>query len=78
MHIQASEIADVVGGELTNGEDVTVTGATIDSRAVAAGQLFVPIVAARDGHDFIGSAVAAGATAYLTSQPPRAEVAAAA
>ncbi|QTI69266.1 UDP-N-acetylmuramoyl-tripeptide--D-alanyl-D-alanine ligase [Gordonia polyisoprenivorans] len=78
MHIQVSEIADAVGGELTNGEDVTVDGATIDSRAVAAGQLFVPIVAARDGHDFIGSAVAAGATAYLTSQPPRTDVAAAA
>ncbi|GAB20151.1 UDP-N-acetylmuramoyl-tripeptide--D-alanyl-D-alanine ligase [Gordonia effusa NBRC 100432] len=35
---------------------------------MAPGQLFVPIVAERDGHDFIPMAVAAGATAYLTSK----------
>jgi UDP-N-acetylmuramoyl-tripeptide--D-alanyl-D-alanine ligase len=32
-------------------------------------QLFVPIVAERDGHDFIGDALKAGAGAYLTSRP---------
>ncbi len=31
------------------------------------GQLFVPIVADRDGHDFIPGALAAGAAAYLTA-----------
>ncbi|MGC4935190.1 UDP-N-acetylmuramoyl-tripeptide--D-alanyl-D-alanine ligase [Gordonia sp. DT30] len=75
MHIQASEIADAVGGQLI-GTDVTVDGATIDSRAVTAGQLFVPIVAARNGHDFIPAAVTEGATAYLTSEEPRPAVAA--
>ena len=67
--MQASELADEVGGQLV-GNDVTVDGATIDSRAVRAGQLFVPLVAARDGHDFIASAVSAGASAYLTSTGP--------
>ena len=32
-------------------------------------QLFVPIVAERDGHDFISDALKAGAAAYLTSRP---------
>ena len=30
--------------------------------------LFVPLVAERDGHDFIADAVAAGAPAYLTAR----------
>lgn len=46
-----------------------VDGVTIDSREVAPGALFVPIVAERDGHDFIASAVQAGAVAYLTAKP---------
>jgi UDP-N-acetylmuramoyl-tripeptide--D-alanyl-D-alanine ligase len=48
-----------------------VDGASIDSRAIAAGQLFVPIVAERDGHDFIAEALAAGAPAYLTAHQPQ-------
>ena len=49
------------------GPEVEVEGLAIDSRQVAPGQLFVPIVAERDGHDFIAAALAAGATAYLTT-----------
>lgn len=73
--------AEVVGGGAdadtdagTDAGAVVVDGATQDSRAVAAGMLFVPIVAERDGHDFVGAAVAAGAAAYLTSRPPQREV----
>jgi UDP-N-acetylmuramoyl-tripeptide--D-alanyl-D-alanine ligase len=55
-----------------------VSGATIDSRQVAAGQLFVPVVAARDGHDFVAAAIAGGAAAYLTSRGPLESVDAAA
>ncbi len=33
-----------------------------------AGQLFVPIVAGRDGHEFVEAAMAAGAAAYLTAR----------
>ncbi|MEP9416366.1 UDP-N-acetylmuramoyl-tripeptide--D-alanyl-D-alanine ligase [Gordonia sp. VNQ95] len=73
MHMQVSEIADAVGGQMV-GPAITVDGAAIDSRALSPGQLFVPIVAERNGHDYIESAVAAGATAYLTSEPPRAGV----
>lgn len=47
-----------------------VDGVTQDSRDVRPGMLFVPLVAERDGHDFIADAVAAGASAYLTSREP--------
>lgn len=50
------------------GPDVEIDGVAFDSREVRPGQLFVPIVAERDGHDFIGDALAAGAVAYLTSR----------
>jgi UDP-N-acetylmuramoyl-tripeptide--D-alanyl-D-alanine ligase len=51
------------------GPDTEIDGATFDSRQVLRHQLFVPIVAERDGHDFIGDALKAGAGAYLTSRP---------
>ena len=63
----ASRIAEVVGGTL-HGPDVSVEGASFDSRTVRPGELFVPIVADRDGHDFVDAALAAGAAAYLTSR----------
>ena len=69
MRFSTTELAVQLGGELI-GPDVTVDGASIDSRTVAPGQLFVPIVAERDGHDFIPAALRAGAPAYLTSRTP--------
>jgi UDP-N-acetylmuramoyl-tripeptide--D-alanyl-D-alanine ligase len=69
VELRTSEVARVTGGRPT-GDDVTVAGATIDSRAVRPGQLFVPLVAERDGHDFVPAALAAGAAAYLTSRGP--------
>jgi UDP-N-acetylmuramoyl-tripeptide--D-alanyl-D-alanine ligase len=69
MRMLASQIAEAVSGTLV-GPDVTVDGASFDSRAVRRGELFVPIVAERDGHDFVPAAREAGAGAYLTSQPP--------
>lgn len=69
MKLSCSDLAAVADGTLV-GPDVSVSGATIDSRAVARGQLFVPVVAERDGHDFVPAALAAGAGAYLTSRPP--------
>ena len=66
----ASEVAQVASGRLV-GPDVEVSGISIDSRTVAQGELFVPVVAERDGHDFIDDALAAGAAAYLTAMPSR-------
>ncbi len=68
MQLRTRDLATAVGGRL-EGPDVTVDGASHDSRAVTPGQLFVPIVAERDGHEFIGAALANGAVAYLTAGP---------
>jgi UDP-N-acetylmuramoyl-tripeptide--D-alanyl-D-alanine ligase len=64
-----SELAAHLGAELV-GPDVSVDGASIDSRTIRPGQLYVPIVAERDGHAFIRAALEAGAPAYLTAQEP--------
>ncbi|MGA2837674.1 MAG: UDP-N-acetylmuramoyl-tripeptide--D-alanyl-D-alanine ligase [Acidimicrobiales bacterium] len=69
MRLSASAAAEALGGVL-HGPDALFDGASVDSRTVAAGQLFVPIVAARNGHRFIADARSAGAAAYLTSEPP--------
>jgi UDP-N-acetylmuramoyl-tripeptide--D-alanyl-D-alanine ligase len=68
VRIRASEAAAGIGGRLI-GPDVEFDGASFDSRSTQRGQLFVPIVAERDGHEFIGIARAAGAPVHLTSQP---------
>ncbi|MGC5257840.1 UDP-N-acetylmuramoyl-tripeptide--D-alanyl-D-alanine ligase [Gordonia sp. DT218] len=67
MHFRASEVAAAVGGRLV-GDDVQIDGAGIDSRSMRSGQLFVPIVATRDGHEFVAAAADGGASAYLSSQ----------
>jgi UDP-N-acetylmuramoyl-tripeptide--D-alanyl-D-alanine ligase len=69
MELRCTDLAVATGGRL-DGPDATIDGASIDSRQVAPGQLFVPVVAERDGHEFIAAALAAGAAAYLTSAPP--------
>jgi UDP-N-acetylmuramoyl-tripeptide--D-alanyl-D-alanine ligase len=43
---------------------------SIDSRTIRPGQLYVPIVAERDGHAFIPAALEQGASAYLTAREP--------
>jgi UDP-N-acetylmuramoyl-tripeptide--D-alanyl-D-alanine ligase len=69
VKLLASQVAETTGGTL-HGPDVTVDGAAIDSRVLRPGALFVPVVAERDGHDFIDAALTAGAPAYLTARPP--------
>jgi UDP-N-acetylmuramoyl-tripeptide--D-alanyl-D-alanine ligase len=63
------DLAAHLGGELV-GPDVCIDGASIDSRTIRRGQLYVPIVAQRDGHAFVPAAVEAGAAAYLTAHEP--------
>jgi UDP-N-acetylmuramoyl-tripeptide--D-alanyl-D-alanine ligase len=69
VRLLASEAAVAVGGVL-HGPDTTFDGVSVDSRTVAPGQLFVPIVAARDGHRYIADARGEGAVAYLTAETP--------
>ena len=49
-------------------ENIVADGVSIDSRTLRSGQLFVPLVADHDGHDYIGAAVEAGASVCLSSR----------
>ncbi|HEY1449117.1 MAG TPA: Mur ligase domain-containing protein, partial [Caulobacteraceae bacterium] len=66
----SAEIAAAVGGR-QNGPDFTALGVAIDSREVEAGDLFVALGGARDGHDFVDAALGAGASGSLVSRPAR-------
>jgi UDP-N-acetylmuramoyl-tripeptide--D-alanyl-D-alanine ligase len=67
VKVRAAEVATAVEGTC-DGPDVQIEGASIDSRTLRGRELFVPVRGERDGHDFIGAAVAAGAVAYLTAR----------
>jgi UDP-N-acetylmuramoyl-tripeptide--D-alanyl-D-alanine ligase len=62
----ADEIAQAVGGQVAG--DFAATGVSIDTRSVERGDLFVPLVGARDGHDFVPQAVANGAAGVLPAK----------
>ncbi|MEK7410703.1 MAG: UDP-N-acetylmuramoyl-tripeptide--D-alanyl-D-alanine ligase, partial [Actinomycetota bacterium] len=70
MRFMAADVARATAGELI-GQNAHLSGASFDSRVILPGQLFVPIIADRDGHDYIDGALQAGAGAYLTSRPAR-------
>ena len=65
-----AEIAAVTGGTVVGEPSIVVDApATLDSRAVEAGGLFVAIAGERvDGHDFTTQAMASGAAAVLGSR----------
>ena len=67
MHLRTDDIAAAVGGT-HHGSVVEVDGAAIDSREVRGGELFVALVAERDGHEFIRQAMDAGAFAALCAR----------
>ena len=70
MRFMAADVARAVVGELV-GSNAHLSGVSFDSRTILPGQLFVPIVDQRDGHDFIADALRRGAGAYLTSREPQ-------
>jgi len=60
----SAEMAKATGGK-SNG-DFTISGLSIDTRTIEAGDLFVPLKDARDGHDFIPLAFENGAGGTLS------------
>ncbi|WP_088179040.1 UDP-N-acetylmuramoyl-tripeptide--D-alanyl-D-alanine ligase [Azonexus hydrophilus] len=71
MNWLLSRVAEVTGGQLV-GQDLSLHGVTTDTRAVAAGQLFIALRGERfDAHDFLDAAVAAGAGALLVADAAR-------
>ncbi|MGY2085029.1 UDP-N-acetylmuramoyl-tripeptide--D-alanyl-D-alanine ligase [Blastococcus sp. SYSU DS0539] len=71
IELSLTEVAELAGGRLEGAPDGAVTGTvTLDSRAVAPGDLFVAVAGERaDGHDFLGAAAAAGAAGALAARP---------
>ncbi len=68
MIITAEDIARHAGGVVRSGaNDALVTSWAFDSRAVQVGACFVALRGARDGHDFVVAAYAAGARVALVS-----------
>jgi UDP-N-acetylmuramoyl-tripeptide--D-alanyl-D-alanine ligase len=70
--VSCGEIADAVRGELVGVEPAAVVdgAVVIDSRAAEPRGLFVALPGERvDGHDYVGTATAAGVTAALTTRP---------
>jgi UDP-N-acetylmuramoyl-tripeptide--D-alanyl-D-alanine ligase len=68
MVLTAAAIATALGGRLTSGAaERPIDGFSIDSRTLARGDLFFAIVAARDGHEFVGDALARGADGVVVS-----------
>lgn len=66
VHLSPEFLTAASGGRLLRRGTREIAGAFLDSREPVPGGLFVPIVAARDGHQFIPDAIAAGAAAVLT------------
>ena len=64
----AQQAAVATGGQAVG--DWAATGVSIDPRTLQTGDLFVALKAARDGHDFVANALAAGAGAALVSHVP--------
>ena len=68
---QLSQVAAAVGGRLL-GADCRIAGVSTDTRAVTAGQLFIALRGERfDAHDFLETAVTAGAAALLVADAAR-------
>jgi UDP-N-acetylmuramoyl-tripeptide--D-alanyl-D-alanine ligase len=63
------QVCDIVGGEVLGDSSIRVSGISIDSRTTKSGDLFAAIIGERvDGHNFTAQAIAAGASALLTSR----------
>ena len=68
------DVAIATSGVL-HGSRVAISGVTIDSRRVCAGDLFVAIVGERfDGHEFVADAMRRGAVAALVSRRVQADL----
>jgi UDP-N-acetylmuramoyl-tripeptide--D-alanyl-D-alanine ligase len=66
----AAEAADATSAKPAPGAAWTASGVSIDTRAVAANDLFVALKGPRfDGHDFVNAALSSGAAAAMVDRP---------
>jgi UDP-N-acetylmuramoyl-tripeptide--D-alanyl-D-alanine ligase len=70
MHLTFSQIAEMTGGEIVQGGDVTADSVVIDSREVKPDSAFFAIKGDRlDGHQFVTQALATGRGAVVSHVP---------
>ena len=67
MELTIEEVADATNGIIYGERDIIITGVSIDTRTLQNGDLFIPLVAERDGHAFVTEALEKNANAYLFS-----------
>ena len=63
-----SDLVAASGGVSDGAPSREVTGFTIDSRALQPGEVFVALTDRRDGHEFVSTAFAAGASAAIVKK----------
>jgi len=66
----AAALAAVTAGRVVGDPTAVATGWDFDSRTVSAGECFVALRGHRDGHDFVGEALTAGAVVALVDHEP--------
>src|ERR1700747_215344 len=72
MKLALSKIGEFISGEGQFPGDQIAQGYSIDSRTVAAGELFFAVKGERlDGHDFVNSALERGAAASVIRKDQR-------
>lgn len=76
MRFGLEEIAQMAGAAAPAGKNLQtrVEGYSIDSRTLRAGELFFAVRGVRDGHEFTGAALEAGAAAAVVSRGLRRDV----
>ncbi len=72
MRLMAAEVIEATGGLLLSGDmGVVFSGVGTDSRTIGPGEIFVALKGPRfDGHDFVASAIKAGASGALVEDWP--------
>ena len=65
----SADAVAATGGQSTT--DWAALGVSIDTRTIAAGELFVALTDVRDGHDFVAQALQKGAAAALVTHRPK-------
>jgi UDP-N-acetylmuramoyl-tripeptide--D-alanyl-D-alanine ligase len=63
------ELLTAAGGTSDGTATRNITGFSIDTRTLAPGDVFVALAGARDGHQFVGEALAKGAAACIVKRP---------
>ncbi len=68
---QADDLCQACGGSVSGAWTTPIAGVAIDSRRVAAGDVFFALVGPnQDGHDYVARALAAGAAAAVVTHAP--------